>query len=522
MMKVMRLLFGIVLLLLLSGCDDQRVKPDKDERFGIATKKVMDEGKERLEKNAAMGPIITDRQQLSRQQKRRTFIGKEEKKNHLKVRTTDGSEIFPVSLHFIGVDVHKGFEMFAEMVNRNILVGDEVKGEITAQLSNVPWDKALDAILNMKDLAKHVDHEANIIRIHQRSVLSGQEAYDRQRAEALKQTLELNEALEPLYTEIFQLHYADPEQIKGELETILSATAGGKGATITIDVRTRSLIVQSTKGNLDLVEKLITKMDLRTEQVLIEAFIVEVKDNFKEEFGARLGTAYRQLDRTGRRTKEVMGINSPTVITDYSGGVSASTPQYETTFASGGSNDIFNHLVTGAGIGLIHRTPLFDLKFELSALEEDGITNIVSNPRVFTLNNTTATIEQGDQIPYKSSNADGVPTTEFKDAKVSLDVTPSVVGDGNLLLELEVHKDSVEAQNAGSEPPITQRIIKTKLLVPNQSTVVIGGIYTQTNTEATVKVPFLGDLPGIGKLFRKETENEERKELMIFISPYII
>ncbi len=515
------LLLLLILPLLLAGCVDENVKKDeKEDPFKIAADKVVKEGKARIEKNAKLGPIIPNRQQLSQQQKRRTFIGKEEKRNYLKVQQGDEADIFPVTIHFEGVEIHKGFEIFAELVDRNILVGDEVRGEITARLRNVPWDKALDAILNMKDLAKHVDHEANIIRIHQRSILSGQEAYDRQRAEALKQSLELSEALEPLYTEIFQLHYANPEKIKSELESVLGATSGGKGATITIDERTRALIVQSTRANLDLVEKLITRMDLRTEQVMIEAYIVEVKDSFKEEFGARLGTAYRHFDGS-LRDFEIAGINSPTVVTDQSGGVSASTPEYETTFSTTGSNDIFDHLVSGAGIGLIHRTDLFDLKFQLSAMEEDGITNIISNPRVFTLNNSMATIEQGDQIPYKSTS-DAGPVTEFKDAKVSLDVTPSIVGDGNLLLDLEVHKDSVEAQNAGSEPPITQRIIRTKLLVPDKSTVVIGGIYTQTKTEATVKVPLLGDLPVIGKLFRKETDNEEKKELLIFISPYII
>ncbi len=494
--------FWPLVLLLLTGCSTLTEEKESNQTFGVEAEKVIHQSEQRVERNAALGPVIPDRLKFSELQNRRTFINKEEQQNYLKIREED---VFPVSLHLQGVEIHKGFQMFSRIIGRNILVGDEVGGEITASIHDVPWDKALDAILNMKDLAKHVDHDANIIRIHQRSVLTAQEEYAHKRTESLKRALELEQSLEPQLTEIFQLHYAEPEKIKAEIESVLRATAGGKNTTITTDDRTRMLIVQSTKSNIDLVEKLIIQMDQRTEQVLIEAYIIEVKDSFKEEFGARLGTAYNMRGTT------ISGLNTATTDATTMTGIGGAD-----------SNDIFSQLVSGAGIGILHRSSVLDLKLELSAMEEDGITNIISNPRVFTLNNSVATIEQGDQIPYKSSTADGVPTTEFKDAKVSLDVTPHVVRDGNLLLDIEVHKDSVEAQNAGDEPPITQRIIKTKLLVPDRSTVVIGGIYTQSNTEATAKVPLLGDLPGIGKLFRKETDNEERKELLIFISPYII
>ncbi len=504
-MSAIRWIYTAAIPLLLAGCAANPNKEASDSKaLKIEAREIINQREQQIAEHARLGPVVADAMTHSQQQQRRTFIGKEEQQNYLEVKTSDS---FPISLQFDKVEVHQAFALFAEIIERNILVGDEVSGEISARIHNVPWDKALDALLNMKDLAKHVDHEANIIRIHEKSVLIGQEEYDRKRAEALQRSQEMAHSLQPLHTEIFQLHYADPVKIKAELEAVLKATGAGKRTTITIDDRTRSLIVQSTLSNVDLVEKLITKMDLRTEQVLIEAYIVEVKDSFRDEFGARLGTAYSTNNLT------VKGLNGTT---------SGTSPTTLTGIGGANSNDIFSQLVTGAGIGLIHRSSVFDLKLELSAMEDDGITNIISNPRVFTLNNSVATIEQGDQIPYKSSTADGVPTTEFKDAKVSLDVTPSVVGDGNLLLELEVHKDSVEAQNAGSEPPITQRIIKTKLLVPDRSTVVIGGIYTQTNTEATSKVPLLGDLPGIGGLFKKETDNEERKELLIFISPYII
>ncbi len=517
-MSAIRWIYTAAIPLLLAGCAANPNKEASDSKaLKIEAREIINQREQQIAEHARLGPVVADAMTHSQQQQRRTFIGKEEQQNYLEVKTSDS---FPISLQFDKVEVHQAFALFAEIIERNILVGDEVSGEISARIHNVPWDKALDALLNMKDLAKHVDHEANIIRIHKRNILVGQESFNRQRAEALKQAQQLKETLEPLHTEIFQLHYAEPEQVKEGVESVLATLTGGGRTTITVDQRTRSLIVQSSQQNLDLVERLVARMDQRTEQVLIEAYIVEVKDSFREEFGARLGMAYRKMS-AGYRDFEMSGTNAPTVVSSHGGGESAG--EYETTLASAGANDIFNHLISGgSAIGLLNRTGVFDLKLELSALEADGITNIISNPRVFTLDNTVATIEQGDQIPYKSSTADGVPTTEFKDAKVSLQVTPSIVGDGNLLLDLEVHKDSVEAQNVGSEPPITQRIIKTQLLVSDRSTVVIGGIYTQTTTEATQKVPFLGDLPGIGALFRKETDNDERKELMIFISPYIV
>ncbi|MBT7308982.1 MAG: hypothetical protein HN842_12255, partial [Gammaproteobacteria bacterium] len=313
-MKKPSLFTPLLLLVLLSGCRDSIVREESEDPFTIAADQVIKESAARVEKNARLGPVMADRQQLSLQQKRRLFIGKEEKSNYLKVKQQgDEGDIFPISINFDRVEIHKAFQLLAEVVDRNILVGDEVSGEVTARIRDVPWDKALDALLNMKDLAKHVDHEAEIIRIHQRSVLTGQEAFDRQRTEALKKSQDLQQSLEPLSTELFQLHYADPAEVKAGLESVLAATAGGRNTSITVDQRTHALIIQSTRHNLDLVEKLITKMDLRTEQVLIEAYIVEVKDTFREEFGARLGTAFRQFDQGlgSRRNIEILGGNNP-------------------------------------------------------------------------------------------------------------------------------------------------------------------------------------------------------------------
>jgi len=400
-------------------------------------------------------------------------------------------------------------------------VGDEVDGRITAKLVNVPWDKALDSMLKIKKLAKHVDEKANIIRIHKQDVLVAQEEFDRKRIEDLQKTRDAQRAIEPIYTEIFRLYYTNAKEVKGEIESVMGvggSDEGGEGSAsnkkvdITIDDRLNSLIIQATKSELDLIARLIKEVDVRTKQILIEAFIVEATDDFSKELGAKFG-----IDATNLGNLDGDRYSVKTA------GVSGSQAETAGTLTLGDTTGLIsNNGVAGAlgGIGFILGTSSSNLKIELSASEKDGITKVLSNPRVFTLDNEEAVIIQGEEIPYKTEAEGGGTDIEFKEAGVKLTVTPSIVGDGNIILKVKVEKKT--AKNDEANPPITTREITTKLLIKDGTIVVIGGVFTQETIDTTNKVPFFGDLPLIGNLFRYKKDSDVRKELLVFLAPRVI
>jgi len=435
--------------------------------------------------------------------------------------------LFNVTINFEGVGIRDAVSMLSEITGKNILVGDEVEGAITARLRDVPWDKALESLLQTKGLAQHVDTEANIIRIHNREVLAAQEDFDRQRMEDLSRSIAAQRSIQPLYTEIFRLYYTDTATVKGEIEGVLGIGSGGTGdasqraggdAQITIDERINSLIVKATEDELNLISRLIDEVDVRTKQILIEAFIVEATDDFARELGSRLG-----YDDTApfRGVHNVDGHDVNTAVAGIAGSV-AETPG---SLTLGDNSGLVSNLpASGAygGIGFLFKTTAASLKLELTALEQDGTTKILSNPRIFTLDNEKAVIIQGDEIPYKTEagGAAGGTDIEFKQAGVQLTVTPSIVGDGNVILDVVVEKKS--ADTSQENPPITTRQITTKLLVRDQSIVVIGGVFTQETTDSNQSVPFFSKLPGVGRLFRYRRDAEIRKELLVFLAPRVI
>jgi type IV pilus assembly protein PilQ len=280
---------------------------------------------------------------------------------------------------------------------------------------------------------------------------------------------------------------------------------------VTIDDRLNSLIIQATKSELDLISRLIKEVDVRTKQILIEAFIVEATDDFSKELGAKFG-----IDAT-----DIGNLNGGRSF--KSAGVAGSQAETAGTLALGDATGLLsNNGVTGAlgAIGFILDTSSAALKIELSASEKDGITKVLSNPRVFTLDNEEAVIIQGEEIPYKTEAEGGGTDIEFKEAGVKLTVTPSIVGDGNIILKVKVEKKT--AKNDEANPPITTREITTKLLIRDNTIVVIGGVFTQETVDTTNKVPFFGDLPLIGNLFRYKKDADVRKELLVFLAPRVI
>ena len=524
MKKQNNLLIYGSLLIFLSSCSNMFPGADKtfveiDKGALLEPESFVAEKYDEINRTVAMGPQINVdiERDIEIQNNERREINKEERKNYIDVSNEQGN-IFPITVNFENVSIQDMAVMFSEITGKSILIGDEVEGKVTAKLADVPWDKALDSILKIKQLAKHVDEEANIIRIHKQDILVAQEEFDVQRIADLQKLRDAERAMEPIYTEIFRLYYTKASDVKSEIESVMGASSEDGEAEsessskvhITIDSRLNSMIVKATKSELDLISRLIKEVDVRTKQILIEAFIVEATDTFSKELGAKFG-----LDATNLGKLDDYDITSA--------GVAGSQAETAGALTLGDTTGLVSNTgVAGAvgGIGFILGTSSSNLKLELSASEKDGVTKVLSNPRIFTLDGEEAVIIQGEEIPYKTEAEGGGTDIEFKEAGVKLTVTPTIVGDGNIILEVKVEKKTAKTDDAN--PPITSREITTKLLIKDNTIVVIGGVFTQETVESTNKVPFFGDLPILGKAFKFNKGTDIRKELLVFLAPRVI
>ncbi len=507
--KVIVVCLTTALLVALGGCENNKIM-DKDT---IHAKKFMERSGKVVQETLAIGPVISKSVQVSGKAKKRIFISREEVADYTSINKQMGIQdgIFNISINLDAVDIRASMKMLSEIVNKNILIGDEVSGFVSMQLTDVPWNKALDALLKIKGLAMHVDHEANIIRIHKGQTLISQEEFERDRISRMKQNLSIKRGVEPLETEITRIHYADIQTVRSQiLEMMQDFNSSGPQNSrikITVDNRQKSLIIKAPKKELNQIARLIEKIDVRTKQVLIEAFIVEAGKDFDKALGAELGYNHKHSYYGKPGKNEIGGILST------AGALSLSTD----------TGSLVNLPITGAagGIGLLFNTSSHQLKLALQALEKKMISKTVSNPKIYTLDTETATISQGKEQPYSTPTGDGSTNTDisFKDALLKLDVTPTIVGDGNIIIDISLQKDTV---GTGITPPINKMSIKTRLLVEDKSIVVIGGIYEDTTKNTETKVPFFGDIPFIGNLFKSDVGDVNRDELLIFISPHII
>mgnify|MGYP003306710287 FL=1 len=329
---------------------------------------------------------------------------------------------------------------------------------------------------------KRQDVASNLIRIHSPETLTAQETYKSERAQAVKKKVELEDSVEPIYSEIFRLYYITPSQAKVTLEELFTSSTGDssyKPIQITEETTTRSIIVRGKERDLDTVDSVIKEIDVRTKQVLIEAFIVEANSDFERALGTRLGGYYK-------RQGEVVG--------GIIGGSSGTVRSETTTAVIGGDKDVLTNFgATGAtsGIGILKATGSAILKAEIEALESVGMGKTISNPKVFTLDNQIATVTQGSEIPYQTTS-EGTTSTSFKEAALKLEVTPSIIGDGNVLLSIKVNNDSPDASSESDEPPINKMEIVTRLLVADGDIVVIGGIKKNEIAQNKKQVPGVG------------------------------
>ena len=376
----------------------------------------------------------------------------------------------------------------------------------------------------MKTLGADYNAADGVIRIHTPEKLKGQEEFKAARAETLKTKLALEESVEPILAQMFKLYYIEPTQAKSTLEDLFGlGDAGGEGEgassggvssnlSITVESTTRSIIVRGYKDDLDIVAAVVKEIDIRTKQVLIEAFVVEADKTFSKGLGSRIAAMNNRNDSAGA--------SGDSIQSGIIGGA-ATTPGGISLGAAAGT--VTENGLTGAtsGIGIIKTFSSAALKIELEALESLGTTRIVSSPSVFTLNNQEAKVTQGTEIPY-TVIVDGEATIEFKEVALSLTVTPSIIGDGNVLLDILVSNDSPDTTLGTDEPAIKTNEIDTKLLITDGDIVVIGGIKIDKAESTSSRTPGLSKVPVVGNLFKGKQTTDELDEMLIFIAPRVV
>ena len=508
-------LIGFILLsVLVSGCATTGKKGSKGFKHDTPLIKtdVKTMGKKELDKMAEMGPVPVEADVVKL--KKRKKISSVKEKNYLLIPEEYISLKQNITFKFQNMDFAEAMTMMAKIGGVNILVGDDVAGAISAELTNVPWDKAFNALLDMKNYAADIDVASNIIRVATPATLTSQESYKSARAQAVKKKVELEDSVEPIISEIFRLYYISPAEAKAtvtELFTSTSGTGSFMPIQVTEEKTTRSIIVRGKEKDLDVVDKVIREIDVRTKQVLMEVFIVEATSTFEQELGNKLGAAYSRRGVRAGGTQGGSSVGAP------SGGDSRISE--DTANFGAGKDTLLNFPAAAAtsGIGVLRKTGSAVLKVELEALESRGLSKIISNPKIFSLDNQTASIKQGEQIPV--SGGDGADT--FTDAALVMTVTPSIIGDGNVLLDVRVNNDSPNRQNAGSIGINTMEI-NTKLLVADGDIVVIGGIKKNTRSDNREGVPGVSSVPIIGKMFQGKSKSDTLNELLVFIAPRIL
>ncbi len=420
---------------------------------------------------------------------------------------TQGYRGEKLSLNFQNVEVRAVLQVIADFTGLNIITSDTVNGNLTLRLKDVPWDQALDIVMQAKGL--DMRKNGNVIWIAPKDELLTKEKLE------LEQRSQIAE-IEPVRTEIFQLNYQKAEAFKA----VFGLDNGGKNSILSkrgsasIDPRTNKLFITDIPSKLEQVRNLIQITDIATRQVLIEARIVEADDKFSKNLGAKLG----------------FGIQTPGAVTPSAIGgrqIETGTGALTRSTVGGNSVNLPASGLAGFGAGTVALT-LFNaaatrfINLELSALESDGKGKIISSPRVVTADQQVALIEQGEEIPITIAGINGgAPTTTFKKANLKLEVTPQITPDGGVILFVDVTKDSRGDITPGGLA-INTKHVKTNVQVENGGTVVLGGIYTQLENDNVTKIPFFGDIPVVGNLFKNRTRIYNKSELLIFLTPKII
>ncbi|MGU3347770.1 type IV pilus secretin PilQ [Pseudomonas monsensis] len=405
-----------------------------------------------------------------------------------------------LSLNFQDIDVRSVLQLIADFTNLNLVASDTVQGGITLRLQNVPWDQALDLVLKTKGLDKR--KIGNVLLVAPADEIAARE---RQELESQKQIAELA----PLRRELLQVNYAKAADIAKLFQSVTSAEAKvDERGSITVDERTNNIIAYQTQDRLDELRRIVAQLDIPVRQVMIEARIVEANVDYDKSLGVRWGGSIQ--NKGNWNTSGVSNGNSTTIGTP--GSTSTNSP-----FVDMGT--VGN--TSGIGIAFITDNVLLDL--ELTAMEKTGNGEIVSQPKVVTSDKETAKILKGTEIPYQEASSSGATSVSFKEASLSLEVTPQITPDNRIIMEVKVTKDEPDYLNKVQDvPPIKKNEVNAKVLVNDGETIVIGGVFSNTQSKVVDKVPFLGDVPYLGRLFRRDVVSEKKSELLVFLTPRIM
>lgn len=405
-----------------------------------------------------------------------------------------------LSLNFQDIDVRSVLQLIADFTNLNLVASDTVQGGITLRLQNVPWDQALDLVLKTKGLDKR--KIGNVLLVAPADEIAARE---RQELESQKQIAELA----PLRRELLQVNYAKAADIAKLFQSVTSAEAKiDERGSITVDERTNNIIAYQTQDRLDELRRIVAQLDIPVRQVMIEARIVEANVDYDKSLGVRWGGSIQ--NKGNWNTSGVSNGTSTTIGTP--GSTSTNSP-----FVDMGT--VGN--TSGIGIAFITDNVLLDL--ELTAMEKTGNGEIVSQPKVVTSDKETAKILKGTEIPYQEASSSGATSVSFKEASLSLEVTPQITPDNRIIMEVKVTKDEPDYLNKVQDvPPIKKNEVNAKVLVNDGETIVIGGVFSNTQSKVVDKVPFLGDVPYLGRLFRRDVVSEKKSELLVFLTPRIM
>lgn len=404
-----------------------------------------------------------------------------------------------LSLNFQDIEIRAVLQLLADEQNFNLVASDAVKGNVTLRLEDVPWDQALNIILRSKGLDKRL--EGNVLIVAPAQELASRERQSLESSQKIKD-------LSPLHTELIQVNYAKASNMASVLQGSENNRILSERGSVQVVERTNSLLINETKDKLVEVRALMAKIDIPVQQVMIEARIVEARTNLREELGVAWGNS------TAGSLKQTLPDANGRSVSDLNANL-------------GGSKfikDLFVSLpTTGAssGIRLGYVTNSVDLSLQLSALEVDSKIEIISQPQIITVNKKKAVIKKGEERAFETTSDQGTNTT-FKDVSLSLEVTPQITPDGRVIMDVDVTNNEVTGTDTRGNPITSINEINTQLLVNNGQTVVLGGIFKNTLTKSIESVPLLGKLPGIGRLFSRDIDRDEKSELLIFITPRII
>ncbi|HEY5634659.1 MAG TPA: AMIN domain-containing protein [Burkholderiaceae bacterium] len=466
-----------------------------------------------------------------------------------KLATAQGYRGERLSLNFQNVDVRALLQVIADFTNLNIVTSDSVAGSVTLRLKDVPWDQALDIVLQSKSL--DMRKNGNVILVAPSAELAAKEKLELQSRQQIAD-------IEQLRTEVFQLNYQKAENLAALLSNEKQRVLSKRGSAV-FDARTNKVFVQDTTARLEDIRKLIAQVDVTVRQVLIEARIVEADDKFSRNLGARLGfndlrsTVTRSVAVTDPVTGGLTAMNVPVYgagmplvgntfgaiagnlrgVADVSSqagsgldglnavGIGRLTALENTNFVNLPAPSISGFQPASFAISLFGSSLTRFLNLEISALEADQRGKVISSPRVLTADQAKATIEQGTEIPYQKATSSGATSVEFRKASLRLEVTPQITPEGSVIMEVAINRDQ-PGQLTPAGLAIDTRAVRTQVLVENGGTVVIGGIYEQVERNAVNKVPLLGDIPIVGNAFKQTQRRNDRTELLVFLTPRIL